>query len=116
MGTVTTAIMGVLYGVLLLTSVISVTDCIECYSCVTTAQCVTPGVAIQCSEQDKSCIKQWRNGRAISWGCSSYPGPSTCLSEKSGQNQDTTCYCQEFRCNYANRISSGLLIVILLVR
>merc|ERR1719320_2307118 len=107
--------MGVLHRVLLLTSVISVTDCIECYRCVAITQCDTPGVAIQCSEQDKSCIKQWRNGKAISWGCSSYPGPSTCLSENSGEDLDTTCYCAEDRCNHAHTISAGILCIILIL-
>ena len=91
-------------SVLVLLSLVSVTDTLQCYSCAAIGSCEYPGVTLACDDQDRSCAKQWRDGIAISWGCSDYHGPDKCLHEKSsGQVVDTTCYCQGDRCNSATR-------------
>ena len=54
----------VVIGLLLLCFVCA-TRSLECYSCTALGQCVTPGDILLCQDQDRSCVKQWRDGAGI---------------------------------------------------
>eukprot|EP00092_Neocalanus_flemingeri_P013657 GFUD01014730.1.p1 GENE.GFUD01014730.1~~GFUD01014730.1.p1 ORF type:complete len:125 (+),score=29.63 GFUD01014730.1:67-441(+) len=96
-------------------SLVRGTSSLQCYSCtvqeVLGGQCDRPGVTLVCDDEERSCVKQWRDGEATSWQCSLHSGADSCKSETgTGQVRETTCYCSQDRCNYADRVHAGGLL------